>query len=192
MTKSLRVKAGSKEVKNAILQLWVTLQVRFNDSSHQSQSRPVLKEEIVLLVPYHTIYYRIAPSALRLHTGHEGLMPLEFDCIICCAMMSLGHEAAYGPCARIRCLLITCWSSYICTNKHYVYKDCWIVEMAPDCPSVDCIKLVGPHFPLYFLCASCHHYFSTSHHLVHLLLCHYPVVLPPRLLSRSLPSTLSP
>ena len=172
--------------------MWLVTRNGEHVTSHQSWSRLVLKERIVLLVPYHTIYCRIVPSVLRLHMDHEGLMPLKFDCIICCAMMSLNHEAVHGPCAWTRCLLITCWLSYICTNKHYIYKDCWIDGMAPDCPSVNCTELVGPHLPLYFLCTSCHHYFSTSHHLVCLLLCHYPVVLPPCLLSHSLLLTLSP
>ena len=109
--------------------------------------------------------------------GPEGLMPLEFDHIICCIMMSLDHEAAHGPYAWTKCLLIACWSSYICTNKHYIYKDCWIDRMSPDCPSVNCTKLVSSHLSLYFLCTSYHYYSSSSHLFVCLLLCHYPVVL---------------
>ena len=160
--------------------------------SHQLWSRPVPKEGIVPLVPYHTIYCGMASFASRLCMGHEGLMPLEFDRIICCAMMPLDHEAAHRPCAQTRCLLTTCWSSYISTNNHYVYKDCWIDGMAPDCPSVNCTELVGSHLPLYFSCPPCHHYSPLSYCLVCLLLCHYIVVLSPHLLPCSLPPTSSP
>ena len=160
--------------------------------SHWSQSRLVPKEGIVPLVPHRTIYCKMASFALRLCTSHEGLMPLEFDCIICCAMMSLDHEAAHRPYAWTRCLLMTCWSSYICTNKHYVYKDCWIDRMAPDCPSINCTELVSSHLPLYFLCISHHHYSSSSHLFVRLLLCHYPVVLSSHFLPCPLLPTLLP
>ena len=133
-------------------------------------------------------------ASVSSHPGgdNEGLMPLEFDHIICCAMMSLDHEAAHRPCARTRCLLMACWSSYICTNKHYVYKDCRIDGMTPDCPSVNCTELVGSHLPLYFLYTSCHHYSPLSYHLVRLLLRRHVVVFPPCLLPRPLLPTSSP